>query len=381
MKTLFVNRMMGISWGGGENYDYHLARGLQALGHEAVMLTGKRKGSPTPVLDGLECIAIESPYLRHHMYNLAGKLPLVPGLFAETDLWLFMEKAMAVIRRIVKERGIDVVQILALPNLAARVARFSPVAMRFPGPSAWFQSGTLKRLARNPRSRMFTHGDAVRDFHNRLCIPVSEIPPGINREIFRRPTAGERASVRKELGIGEDEFVLSTIGRLIAGKGHEFLLRAVAQSTNPRLKVLIVGDGPLRARFEHMVAEAGAAGRVRFMGHTNSAGVARYLQASDTFCLLSEYENYSNAVLEAMAMGLPVIASSVGGFPDQVTEGENGHLIAHGDDEQFLMRLHGLIENPEQRARMAIRAEAFASRFSWESTARRVEEIYAELIA
>ena len=379
MKILFINRMMGVAWGGGENYDYHLARGLERRGHQVVVLTGRSDRSAVPPPAGLECISIETPYLRKHMYNLAGKVPILPGLFAEADLRIFMERTKQTILRLIRERDIDVVQILALPYLASWITRHSPAAMRFPGPPAWFQSGMLQHLGKNRRFKMFTHGDAVRYFADRLQTPVREIPPGINREIFRRPTSSEKSQARAEMGLGSDDFVLATVGRLIAGKGHEFLIRALGRGSDPRIKLVVVGGGPLQPQFESLAAQAGLADRILFRGHADPAGVSRSLWAADAFCLLSSYENYSNAALEGMATGLPVIASSVGGFVQQIVEGENGHLIAYNDDEKLLMRVHELLAKPDRLLAMASKAEQFATRFSWDAAAGQVEELYAEL--
>src|SRR3954470_17952070 len=74
VRILFINRMMGVSWGGGENYDYHLARALQQFGREVMMLTGKSARWPVPPPKDLECVSIETPYLRRYMYSLAGKV-------------------------------------------------------------------------------------------------------------------------------------------------------------------------------------------------------------------------------------------------------------------------------------------------------------------
>jgi glycosyltransferase involved in cell wall biosynthesis len=381
VKILFINRMMGTAWGGGENFDYHLARGLMRRGHEVVVLTGTAAGTTVAAPAGLECIAIGTPYLRKHMYTLAGKVPVLPGLLAEADLRIFMERAKSTILKTMRERKIDVVQILALPYLASWLTHQTPAAMRFPGPPAWFQSGLLQRLGRNPRFKMFAHGDAVDYFAGQLQTPVREVPPGINRDLFRLPTGAERAAARAGFGFRKDDFVVSTVGRLIAGKGHEFLIRALGQSSDERVKILVVGDGPLRKRFESMAAEVGLGHRVIFAGQQASAGVVRSLWAADTFCLLSAYENYSNAALEAMAAGLPVVASDVGGFPKQIVEGQNGHLIACNDDEKLLTCIQNLQSQPERRRAMAQQAETFAARFSWDAAASQVEEIYAELTA
>jgi D-inositol-3-phosphate glycosyltransferase len=126
---------------------------------------------------------------------------------------------------------------------------------------------------------------------------------------------------------------------------------------------------------------SGLSGRAVFAGQKDSAGVVQSLWASDVFCLLSAYENYSNAALEAMATGLPVLASDVGGFPKQIIEGDNGHLIAYNDCAKFQMRIEQLQAEPQRVRIMGERAEAFAARFSWDAAASQVEGIYGELTA
>jgi glycosyltransferase involved in cell wall biosynthesis len=381
MKVLFVNRMMGVSWGGGENFDYHLARGFQKRGHEVVFLTGQWGNRPNNIPQEIETICIESPYLRRYMYRLAGKLPTVPGLIAETDLALFLRAARSQIEKTVKARSIDVGQVLALPHLASWIRSLCPVAMRFPGPPAWFQSPLLRRLGRDRRSRLFAHGDAVRYFRERVHLDVENIPPGIDTELFRPADQAARASQRARLGLRPNDFALVSVARLIHGKGHPELLQTMAACRDRvASRLLLVGDGPMRTQFERQARELGLGSCVQFLGHMDKQGVAATLQASDAFCLFSAYENYSNAALEAMAVGLPVLATRVGGFPSQVQEGVNGHLVDGEDTGAAAACIAGLAGDPQRMTRMSLAAQSFAARFSWDATAGRVEELYAGLL-
>ncbi|MFN7925807.1 MAG: glycosyltransferase family 4 protein [Bryobacteraceae bacterium] len=383
MKILFVNRMLGVAWGGGENYDYQLARELQALGHEVAFVTGRAPGQemPRPGLD-VETIAVETPYLRDWMYRLGGKVPLVPGLAAELDLEIFGRRLLGRLTELVKGRRFDVAQVLSLPRVAAElVQRGWRVAMRFPGPPAWFQGPLLTRLARHRGMAMFSHGDAIRQVRERWRIEIDEVPPGIRGELWTPPNPAERERLRNAYGLAGDAFVAVSVGRMVPGKGQEHLIAAMPAliRNEPRAVLVLAGDGPLRPRLEARARSLGAGDRVIFTGQLDTARVAAWLGAADVFCLCSDYENYSNAVLEAMASGLPVVATRVGGFPLQVREGESGLLVAPGDVATLAESLGVLARVPGLRMAMGRRARTFAAGFSWRATAERASAIYGRI--
>lgn len=379
MKILFVNRMMGVAWGGGENYDFQLARGLESLGHRVCFLTA----AGAAVRSDVETELVATPYLRRYMYELAGRVRTLPGLIAEFDLRLFERAALAALPGLVRRRAIDVVQILSLPRLAARLAGGDrPVAMRFPGPPAWFHTGLLRRLGSTGGVGLFAHGDTVSRLE-RLGVAAEEIPPGIDLSLYGSPSPAARAELRDRIGAGPTSLVLASVGRMVPGKGHAFALEAIRELTaaGTDAHLVLVGDGPLRASFERRAAEFGLGRQVTFAGQEPAAGVARWLAAADVFCLFSEYENYSNAVLEAMASGLPVLATRVGGFPLQVREGENGYLIDRGATGQFVDCARRLAVDAPARRRLGRHARRFAECFSWQSSAVRAAKLYERLLA
>ena len=376
MNILFVNRMMGVAWGGGESFDFQLAKNLASQGHQVTFLTAAGAAARADV----ETETVRTPYLRRYMYELAGRVRLVPGIIAEFDLQLFEHEAIGALPAIVKRRAIDLVQILALPRLAARLDRGAlPVAMRFPGPPAWFHTRLLRRLAASGVG-LFAHGDTVGRLGN-LGVPAEEIPPGIDFDLYGRPGARDRAQMRERAGAGPNSLVLVSVGRMVPGKGHGFLLRAMKQlgSQVPEARLVLVGDGPLRGQFERQCRDYGLERRVTFAGQQSPPEVAKWLAAADLFCLFSEYENYSNAALEAMASGLPVLATRVGGFPLQVRDGENGYLIEPGSEAQFVERICQLAAAPAERLALAAGARRFSENFSWRSSATRVAALYERL--
>jgi len=384
VNILLVNRMMGVAWGGGENFDYHVARGLQERGHQVLVLTGKPRGeSGSTIPTDIETMAVEGPYLRKYMYQWAGKIRLLPGLMAELDLTLFGRTALDRLHGIVKQRGIHVIQVLALPRLAKRLlAEGHPVGMRFPGPPAWFQLSLLKRLARNQKMLMYSHGDTVEYFQSRLGLSIEEVPPGVQTDVFHPASPEERSRIRTELGFSKDDFLLVTSGRLIPGKGHSFLLRGFRQALGRvgNLRLLVIGGGPLQPALEQEARQLGVTQQLRFLGHQDRGAVAMYLSASDLFCLFSEYENFSNAVLEAMATGLPVMATRVGGFPLQIESGRNGYLIEPGDEAGFVRRVAELSEAIWLRGQLSRKAIQFAQQFSWKVSAGQLAALYERLV-
>ncbi len=375
MNVLFVNRMMGVAWGGGENFDFQLAKGLASQGHQVTFLTAAGEAARVDV----ETETVRTPYLRRYMYELAGKVRLVPGVIAEFDLQLFEREAIRALPGIIKRRTIDLVQILALPRLAAHLESTLPVAMRFPGPPAWFHTRLLRRLSAAGVG-LFAHGDTVGLLGTR-GVSAEEIPPGIDFDLYGRPSERNRAELRQRIGATASSTVLVSVGRMVPGKGHAFLLGAMKQLADqvPEAHLVMVGDGPLRSRFERQRRELGLEHKVTFAGQQSPLEVAQWLAAADLFCLFSEYENYSNAALEAMASGLPVLATRVGGFPLQVRDGDNGYLIEPGSETQFVERVRQLSGAPALRLALGAGARRFSETFSWRTSAARAAALYERL--
>jgi len=130
-------------------------------------------------------------------------------------------------------------------------------------------------------------------------------------------------------GVPDGAVVVGTVGRLDPVKGHTHLVEAVARLA-PSVHLAIVGDGPERGRIEQTVAAAGVGGRVHLLGERGD--IPALLRAFDLFCLPSLAEGISNTLLEAMATGLPVVATAVGGNPELVVDGETGRLVPAAAD-------------------------------------------------
>jgi glycosyltransferase involved in cell wall biosynthesis len=187
--------------------------------------------------------------------------------------------------------------------------------------------------------------------------------------------------VRRELGLPESSPVIGLVGRLDHwGKGHKELFEAMAilKERHP-VHALIVGGGRRIDEIKALAASLGLDGEVHFLGTRRD--VPDLLNAMDIFVLPSYSEGVSLALLEAMAAGLPVIATAVGGLPEVVTDGENGLLIPPRDAEALATALARLLEASDfakklgQNARKHVREH-----FSLDRLGREINEIYEELV-
>jgi glycosyltransferase involved in cell wall biosynthesis len=179
----------------------------------------------------------------------------------------------------------------------------------------------------------------------------------------------ERDAARGELGFHRPTFAFA--GRLTAQKSLDDLL--VALAAVPGADLAILGDGPERGRLERSATELGLDGRVRFLGSAPRDGVLRLFRAADAAVLSSSWENFPHTVVEALAVGTPVVATSVGGVPEIVVDGVNGLLVRPGAPAELATALRRLVEEPTLRAGLAGCAAASVAPLSEEILLGRVE--------
>ncbi len=183
------------------------------------------------------------------------------------------------------------------------------------------------------------------------------------------PALPSREELRAELGLEGD--VLAFAGRLGVQKALATALEAIA--ANDGVTLVVAGDGPERALLEQRSRELGLEGRVRFLGNVPRETVLRLFRAADASVLPSAWENYPHTLVEALAVGCPVVATTVGGVPEVVRDGENGLLVPPRDADALAAAIARLFGDTELRARLASAAPASVAHLTEESVFSTIE--------
>ncbi len=209
---------------------------------------------------------------------------------------------------------------------------------------------------------------------------VHVIPNGV--DVDRYPSSTPRAQVRRDLGIDESSFVLVSVAKLHEQKGHRDLLAAarLVIDGHPNVTVLLVGDGPLRKTLEAEAAALGLAGHVRFLG--TRSDVPELLAASDLFVLASHWEGLPMALLEAMASGLPSVATDVSGTREVSAPGRTGQIVPVGRPDRLAQAVTNMYKDRALARAMGVAAREHVVRHhSVGLQAARHAALYASAIA
>jgi glycosyltransferase involved in cell wall biosynthesis len=230
--------------------------------------------------------------------------------------------------------------------------------------------------------RVITSGEAIRRVVLAAGVPparVVAIPAGVNLEAV--PFGLKAPEIERELGLGSP--VVGSVAMFRGSKGHPQLLQAFARvrERHPRASLLLVGDGIRRPWVEQLAREAGLADAVVFTGFRPD--VPALLAAMDCFALAStRTEGVPQALLQAFAVGVPVVASRIGGIPEVVTDGETGLLVESEAVPPLAAAIERVLEDPVGAAQRARAARALVeARFSHGRSVDRLLALYDEVLA
>jgi len=188
---------------------------------------------------------------------------------------------------------------------------------------------------------------------------------GVDTKTFCR---ADKQAVRLELGLNADEKIILFVGNFLPVKNPGLLLESFAQLVKERGKkarLLMIGGGPLKEQIVTHAARLNIADRVQLLGRQGAAEVARYMQAADTLVLSSHNEGVPNVILEALAAGLPVVATNVGGIHEVVNAEHLGRLTKPGDQQELAAALGELLERKNDAGRIA----EYGRGFNWPKAA------------
>jgi glycosyltransferase involved in cell wall biosynthesis len=213
---------------------------------------------------------------------------------------------------------------------------------------------------------------------------IEVIPLGLDLTKFNTNKVENRAKLRTELGLTENEIAIAIIGRLAPVKDHGFFLDAiekVAEKTSKNIRVFIAGDGSERAIIEQRANDINSKfkGLIHFTSWIED--IAPFNHAMDIVCLSSKNEGTPVSLIEAQAAGVPVISTNVGGVKDIVKEGETGFVVEQNGLEAYANKLLELVEDETLRSKMAENGwDHVGEKFHYTRLVRNIEDYYLRLL-
>jgi len=207
----------------------------------------------------------------------------------------------------------------------------------------------------------------------------SVVHSGINLDEFSN-TSVDPASMKRRLGVPEDNLIVGTVGRLTSIKGHRYLIEAARKILDVRPDIIFVflGDGELLDELKNMATRSDIEENIMFLGWRSD--VAEVMSTFDIFALPSLNEGMGRVLVEAMALGRPIVASNIGGIPDLVVDGENGYLVPVGDVESLAARIRKLLDDPEKREEMGECGKKIAIDYSANAMVQKIDRVYRKLV-
>jgi glycosyltransferase involved in cell wall biosynthesis len=241
----------------------------------------------------------------------------------------------------------------------------------------------LEKRASSFTDRIITLTAQEKEDHLRLRIAPEEKFAVIHSGVDLLPLLNVSSDIprlKKELEIPEGAPVVGTVGRLTPIKGHRHLIEAarLIRETHPDCFFLIAGDGELRSELDSLANNLGVHDRVIFLGWRPD--VAAILSLFDIFAFPSLNEGMGKALVEAMSMGIPAVASAVGGIVNLIDDTRNGLLVPPANAEVLAYAIESLISDPSQRAKISSKAKKSALQYSAESMVQKIDALYLSLM-
>lgn len=380
MKPRVLHVITRLSVGGSSEATVATIEGLQRERYDCGLAVGL-SGSDPAVVDAARrrgCRLIDVP-------SLAREAAVGRDLFALAAL-------IGIIRR---ERPIIVHTHTSkagfLGRLAARLAQVPAVIHQPHGHVFYGYFGrartsvylALERVAARWSDRIITLTDRGAEEHLARRIGRREqfvtVPSGVPTAALRA-AAPTRVAAREQLGIAASDFVIAGLGRFVPIKGFDTLVAALPSvvAALPAARLLLIGDGPERPALEARATALGVAGRVHMTGNVD--GVARWLMAADVLAAPSRNEGMGRALVEAMALGIPVVGSAVGGIPDVIADGESGRLVEPDAPAALAGALIALGRDPGLARKLGEAGQHRAERFSTTASEARMRAVYESVL-
>lgn len=369
-------RCLAMMRGGGETQHLAWIRALTSIGVDVEVITGRPLfgAMKHPVTDE-ECrdtAILRSPYARDLVYAMQnrrgfGRLTIA---MLHADEELFCRAAW----RHLAGRPPDVVHAYALHQAARLKTIDVPVAIcTFGEPNLRYISDL--RMA----DVLLSDGWGAKSLPSMVGRPVENIAKGVDTVMF----SPEGPSVRQSLGLGSSPVAL-VVSRLVPIKNVGLFVEAMAavHRSHPGVRALVVGEGPLEAALRERAAALGLAGVVQFAGYVPQRDLPQWYRAANLLVIPSDFDNAPNVAIEAMASGLPIVATDVGGVAEFVEVPAGGVLVPKGDALQLARRITELVSAPQRMAEAgAFNRRRAVQQYSWRASAEQLLTIYRSAVA
>ena len=370
MKITFINRMLGIKFGGGENLDLNFALELSKRGHEVKIISGRNNKIKPPIIPNLgnvELIYIDTIYLRKYAYRFENYkyLTYLSAFFFEIDKYFFGLK----IAKYLKNQNFysDVYHLGGLTRLAKKIKILtnSKVVIHWVG-----KPGKSKLKFLEDYDLNLAGGDVFKFIHKRKIPNLKFINIGVDTLKFSPNHKAKKSNVISFL----------SLGRLVHVKNIPLLLNAFHLASKEVNNIFLTICGSGEKEIVNQVKEFEKINkRIKYLGEVKREKVHLLYKKNNVFLISSFYDNYPNTVLEALSSGLPVIGTNVGGIPNQITNGLNGILTKSNNVIEFKNAIIKIASSQELLNKMSIQArKTIITKHSWDKRAIELEKILME---
>ncbi len=390
MRVLVVQSELGVLRGGGENFTRNLFQSFAERGHQvwATFIADSKGQYPLALPPTFRALPLAGCWSRKlgqdALSTMAGWMPQRTKIRAHWDrvqaaiCWRTVRwHDRRFTRRVeVEFRGrwkeFDAVYVHQSTLLATRIAPFCPTMLRLPGPISEDLAPALKSIR-----VVCANGDALRQIRQLIGEHACELPIGLDGELFKPGASG----IRQSIGWTKENWVIGYVGRLAYVKGVDLLARAFTKirRTLPQARLLFIGSGEEQGKLRSCLREELAQGIVRLEPDVPHASLPEWYRAMDLFVMPSRYENYSNAALEALACGVPFLASAIGGN-QRLADTQGGWLFSHGSEESLAERLQAIVGNRQAALeRGLVGGQKVREMYSWSYSAGRLETMLEQV--
>jgi glycosyltransferase involved in cell wall biosynthesis len=385
MKILIAADLHYPTINGVATFSRNLARGLAAHGHEVLVIAPSQTGKRYKEVDGNYVIArtvsVPFPFYQNFRISINPNREVKKIIDDFDPDIIHIQMLMGIGQAAMKygnKYGIPIVSTNhAMPdNLMDNLRLLAPVSR----PINYMLTAYGARFHSKSDLITMPTQSAIDMFVGKVDRPILPVSNGIDLARFTPSKASEE--IYTHFGLPKNQPIISYIGRLDAEKHLPVLLRAFVrvQTVMPHIHLLVVGDGTERALLESLANELGISHMVTFTGRVSDEDLVELHKVGTVYCMPSPAELQSIATLEAMASGKPVVAVDAGALGELCQNERNGYLVEQDNDEMMAEGLLRILEDPSLCKKMGEESLAIAKTHDLQTTLKRFEAIYTDLI-